>query len=522
MKRNKLKDLILENKKIVVAATAILVLVGGIGVVKFKKATNDDFIVSAEDGTRTVKLEKGDINKSIIVSGKVQSAEVSNVSSVINAKVKTVNVKVGDVVKAGDIICTLDNSDIVKEIENKKKEISATKQGLQNNYNKLLSQLNSLKSLKDGVVQNQDLLVEGARTNYNHSNEDVSNYERTFKEVKNTYDIMISAVSEKQGNYDNAEAKKNKLYEAWLKSGGKTDSNEHKEYISSIENVNNKKNELDQAKGLYDYDNVRNRFNEVKNIYNEKISARASAENQYNEAIANRNALINNNKTEVNTLESSVNEAYDQLVKADNNEELKALEEKLNNTVLKAETNGKITDLKVKVGSMTEGVVATIQDTTKLILSVNIPESDIQKVSSGMKVLISSDSLNKKINGSLIRVSPTANTGEVSGFAADISIENGKEMFIGTAAKAEIIISGKKDIIMAPIDAVKDIDGKASIIVKESNGGFKEVPVTIGEKNDYYVEVSGTSIKEGMEINANANLDSFSNLENPNVQLGGF
>ena len=35
----------------------------------------------------------------------------------IRDRVKSVNVKVGDYVKAGDVICTLDDGDITKEIE---------------------------------------------------------------------------------------------------------------------------------------------------------------------------------------------------------------------------------------------------------------------------------------------------------------------------------------------------------------------------------------------------------------------
>ena len=93
------------------------------------------------------------------------------------------------------------------------------------------------------------------------------------------------------------------------------------------------------------------------------------------------------------SLQASANEAYKQIQKLDNNEELKELQEKLNSTVLKAETSGKITELKVNVGSMTEGAVATIQSTDNLILSINIPEYDIQKVATGMRAIITSDTL---------------------------------------------------------------------------------------------------------------------------------
>ena len=62
-------------------------------------------------------------------------------------------------------------------------------------------------------------------------------------------------------------------------------------------------------------------------------------------------------------------------------------------------------------------------------------------------------------------------------------------------------------MILAPIDAIKNIDSNPSILVKEANGEFKEVSVTIGERNDYYVEVSGDNIKEGIEIIADVSSD---------------
>ena len=214
------------------------------------------------------------------------------------------------------------------------------------------------------------------------------------------------------------------------------------------------------------------------------------------------------------SLQASANEAYKQIQKLDNNEELKELQEKLNSTVLKAETSGKITELKVNVGSMTEGAVATIQSTDNLILSINIPEYDIQKVATGMRAIITSDTLKDKVEGELVRISPVANSGDSgSGFSAEIVIKNGQGMFIGTNAKAEIIISGKKDIILAPIDSVKDIDGNASVLVKGTDGTFKEVSVTIGGRNDYYVEVSGSGIKEGIEIKAIADGEGSANSE---------
>lgn len=512
MKRSDIKKLIIKNKKAIIIVSAILILGSGVVLIKAIK-NNESQILNIENIQGTVKLEKGEINQSIIVNGNVKSGEVSNVSSSIAAKVKTVNVKVGDIVKAGDVICVLDDSDIIKEIESKTKALEEQRKSLQDNYNKLASQLSTLKNTQSQSLSSQNKVIEAAANSLNKANTELSNYEGTFNSIKNTYNIMISGIKDKQTNYDNAENHKKQAYENWVKSGGSIDSQEYKKYIEASENLDRKKEELNKAKELYDYDNISNKYNEALNTYNDKIAARDSAKSKHDEAVANSISAANSNKAEIETLQASITDVKNQINKLNNNDELKELKEKLNNTVLKAETSGKITELKVNVGSMTDGAIATIQSTDNLILQVNIAEYDIQKVNKGMKVRISSDTLTDKVDGELVRISPVASEGDKKGFAAEISIKNSSGLFIGTNAKAEIIISGKSDVILAPIDAIKNIDNNPSIFVKEADGKFKEVPVTIGERNDYYVEISGSDIKEGMEINAYASYDSEYNSE---------
>ena len=66
---------------------------------------------------RTVTLQKGTLEDSISATGTVQSSDVSNVTTDLKYTVKTVDVQVGDSVEAGDVICTLDTSDL--EIANR-------------------------------------------------------------------------------------------------------------------------------------------------------------------------------------------------------------------------------------------------------------------------------------------------------------------------------------------------------------------------------------------------------------------
>lgn len=512
MKKKYIREIILKNKKLMAIISVILILGSGFMFLKYRKAKNIK-IANSQGVQDTVILKKGEINKSIIVNGNVKSGEVSNVSSPITAKVKSIDVSVGDIVKVGDIICTLDSSDIDKEIEKKTKAIEEERITLQENYNKLLSQLDLLKNKQIQNLNSHNTTINKVAKKLNTANDELSRYEATFSSVKNTYNIMLTGINDKQKSYDNALNNKNKYYEAWIKSGGRTDSQEYKKYIEASENLDRKQKELDEAKELYDYDNISNKYNEALTIYNEKIAARDTVKAEHEEAVSNSISSANADKAEIDSLQNNINDVYKQIQKLNDNEELNELKENLNKTVLKAETNGKITELKVNVGSMAEGVIATIQSTDNLILEVNIPEYDIKKVSAGMKTKITSSALEHSVNGELVSISPIASGDDKVGFSATISIEKESGLFIGTNAKAEIIISSKSDVILAPIDAVKDINGNPSILLKEDNGEFKEVQVIIGEKNDYYVEISGEQIKEGMEIKNNIDLDEFnSNL----------
>ena len=162
MKKKELKKVIkkftYKNKKSLCIFMVLAVLAGGVVIVKIR-ADKSKEIISTANYDRTVLIEKGEISNSINVNGKIESAEVSMVSTSLTEKVNSVNVKVGDYVKAGDVICTLDDGDITKEIEKKKAEIAENKKELEANYNKLSNQLTEARNVKIASVSAQDSIV---------------------------------------------------------------------------------------------------------------------------------------------------------------------------------------------------------------------------------------------------------------------------------------------------------------------------------------------------------------------------
>ena len=165
MRKYNIKEIILKNKKVIIGVSLIFLLGSRFILIKSRKVniSKENYMDTIAG---TVVLEKGDLNNSIIVSGSVKSGEVSNVSTSISAKVKSINVNVGDTVNAGDIICTLDDSDILKQIETKTKSIEEERKALQENYNKLNNQLQLLKSTQAEATKKQNSEIEMAKNNF--------------------------------------------------------------------------------------------------------------------------------------------------------------------------------------------------------------------------------------------------------------------------------------------------------------------------------------------------------------------
>lgn len=510
---------IFKNKKRLIALGLVAVIgAGGAGMWASRSRAAAAASSESLDFARTVFLEKGDLNNSVNVSGTVESAEVSSVATTLTAKVTALNVKVGDIVKKGDVICTLASDGIEKEIAEKKKAIAEEKTKLQETYDKSRRAVDDAKAAKQRELTTQDSLVATAKQALSNAEANLAAYADTYKTAKSNYDLMIGAISAAQSAADSAEAAKQAAYDAWVKGGGAASGDLYNAYTAAQATASAKQTELASARTLYSYDTYTSAYTAAVQENDARLAAKNKAQEDLNAANATRTRTMNDIDTNIATLTDAMISALNAVKKGAVGTELEDLNKKLSETILKAETAGKITELKVTLGSNANGTVATIQSTEKLVIAVRIAEYDVSKVKVGMKASIQSDASPDKIMGTLTRISPTAGTGDASGFSADITVDNPEGLFIGTKAKAEIIIDSKPGVLSVPLDAVKTDDaGKTFLRAKQPDGSFQDVPVTTGIKNDYSIEVSGADIKEGLEVLADASWSDLAESVNSNI-----
>ncbi|MCI5773581.1 MAG: HlyD family efflux transporter periplasmic adaptor subunit [Erysipelotrichaceae bacterium] len=482
-------------KKIGIAVIVVVLIISGAMIFTSQKGGNKDN--ENEKYVRTVTLSKGSLDETVSTSGIVASTSLSTITTNLTNPIKTVNVAVGDQVKAGDVIITLDSEDIVNQINKAKATLDENIAKANEAYQNAVAE----KEKRYGEMKNAE----------NEHNAKLSAY----NSAKSNFDIAASTVNSYQNNYNNAKSAMeasgqnlNSAQTAYENKKNEEGGNCTSDACKALENSYNEANkqyeekkaaleaaqkDLDEAKSRTNYDSYLASYNSANEQYQIAKTAFEQAQQVFSTADAN---VIN---------------AQNNIEKSKTSDELNTLNEQLANCTLKAQTDGTITSLNATVGGKPLETLATIQDTQKLKVNITIEEYDMQKVKEGMKCIITSDATTEPMEGRLVQLSPVAtpnnNGGNASTFTGEVEIINPhKDLLIGMNAKVQIVISSLDNVFSVPLDAIEEKeDGTYVIYVQnEQTKEFEPVSVTKGEENDYYAQISGDSLKEGMVVRASA------------------
>lgn len=235
--------------------------------------------------------------------------------------------------------------------------------------------------------------------------------------------------------------------------------------------------------------------------YEEKVR---SAENEVETAEANR--------------KKSLREAQKQVDE---------VQERIDKCTVKAPMSGVVTLVGVQQGdSYSGGTLFQLDDTKEFTVTTSVDEYDISSVQAGQRVVILTEATgDDELEGRITSVAPSTGSASASsgasqgsqnamsvssdsstdGYEVKISIDSSDERLrMGLTAKCSIIIEEVSDVYAVPYDAVhENTSGEAVIsVVEKGDGGLasREVRVTKGMESDYYVEVSGEELSEGMMV----------------------
>lgn len=255
------------------------------------------------------------------------------------------------------------------------------------------------------------------------------------------------------------------------------------------------------------YDQARAEAGQAKSSYDQAQTARQEAQNTYDSSIRDAKAAYQKAKLQSQLVTDN-----------DAKKQISQYEEQLEDYTVRAPMSGVITSLSVKEGqTFGGGTIYEIQDMKHFIVEASVDEYDVVKVKQGMTAYVKTNSMGEELlKGTVTYVAPTAGAGKggeagagssqsgsggSASYQIQITIEGEQEKLRpGMTAKVSIVQEESRAVLAVPYDCVETKEDGTSIIYVDEGGQKKEMTVEKGMETDYFAEIRGKDLKEGMTV----------------------
>ncbi len=180
--------------------------------------------------------------------------------------------------------------------------------------------------------------------------------------------------------------------------------------------------------------------------------------------------------------------------------DLKKLKAKMDQMEVTAPMDGVISYFDLQKGDTTSPGrwIGDIFNTKEMMMSVEVDDIDIINVKQDAPVKITVDAVpGETFEGTVVHVSTRGeDVNGITKFMVEIEIKGGPSLRPGMQAKGYIDAGSAEDVLLAPVEAIFEEDGKPMVEVLGQNDKVKLVPIKLGLMNDRYAEVK-SGLNEG-------------------------
>ena len=411
------------------------------------------------------KAKQTDLINYVNLSGKVSSSDKVSVSGEQSLKVKKLNVKVGDNVKKGDVLCVFDSAELEEQyntlVANSEKAKGAS------DYNHSINQRNLDKAKNEKT----DAL--------NKAKEAISNAEKKRDEAYNKYNDMRAQADQLYSEADDA-------YNEMLSAEDENAAADAKKRWQTLSS---------KAETVYE---AAETFESNLSSYDDAVKAANSA---YDDAVKSADSVIQSAQDVIDAEKYSVTDTSSE-------KQIKTLKEQIEKCTVKAPKDGVITQLNISEGSVPiTSELMTIENTSELVIAGKVNEADILKIEEGMEADVKTSATGDKIIAGKVkrieRIISSESQDALGGYTVEVSIEDKESgLLIGMSANVKIILDKRTDVLAVPFDAVEggENDGYFVFVAVPNGDGKYTVRKRTMEKGfegDYYTEVLKGDIKAG-------------------------
>lgn len=475
----KTKSISARSGKRIWAILSILILAFAGGYAYYAYGYLPSQVSTTESEVQTATVRRGDLVIYANGSGTLVSINQASFGFGASGQVTRVNVQVGDQAKAGDVLAELNNTSVLLNYEQARRNlaeltsptaIASARQKVSLAEDDLATAKAKLEYLiSPAVLRWEERLIEaqaGLRSAQEAAQADPSD-----ENSQNVKDAEL-AVKLAEGNLRTAQAD----YDAYVVdvfTETATDPRTGEETINYYYDEDGKKYTVVYAPTQAQIEAARAAYEVAKASLTEAKYYHVALNGEEIPADATGSAL------------AALRKAQDALQTA---------EEDLKDTQLIAPISGTVMSLEFSAGDMVgNSAVVTIADLSQPYLEVFLDESDWANVAVGYPVEVTFDILSEKVyNGEVVQVDPGLYTsGNTSVVRALVELDNSEAFHLplGTSASVDVIGGRAENAILVPVDALRETSpGEYAVFVVE-NGKPKLRGIEIGIKDLLYAEV---------------------------------
>lgn len=448
------------NKKIISIICIVLVVVVGGGIFyKFKLSKPK----TTQAKVKYTALEKTKIETTISSSGAIKSGQGTNIYSNLEYNVASINVKVGDKVKKGDVLATIDTSELEEQIAEGQQTLDASKAKNAASLAQAQKNYDNAKYLYDNNL-NTDIV--SAQTNLNKAKLTLDNDTKVYEYDK----VMLQNGNMSQHDVDTA---------------GTTVDNDQKAYNQAQVAV-----EAAQVSAEKEIENDKTALDSAQAAANDQTSELALEDKKKKLQDAQVVATVDGTITNVNCT-VGVEAAGALFVIQD-----------LSNLIVDADVDE--TDInQIAVGQKAE--LSTDASGSEVIDgTVTIAEPVSTAASQSTSYSNSSSSSSSSKSSSSSSSSSSDSTSSDVTFKVEIQLSGQSDKVkVGMNSTINIITNEKDDVYSVPYGAVVTQKGQNFVYAAVKQGNqyvVKEIPVTKGLESDTNVAIDGADLTDGMII----------------------
>lgn len=459
------------------------------------------YMFKSPSTSETVTLDQAkyiDLKQTVLATGQVTSSIDLDLSFNSSGIVKSLKVKVGDVVKAGDVLATIDQGSVSAKLTQARGALAAAQARLkkiQENEEVALAQVNL-----DQTKIIQDTLVKNAYVKLLNSTP-----EALPKESNDDYEAPTVSGSYTLGKEGTI------TLDMYPSNGGYSFNASGLVVGSGMANSVTPQPIGDSGLYITFPEDINSDSDWVITIPNKKAANYIANYNAYNEAVNQSKSEIEKRMTELSlkkakSVGSDIDLARADVVSAEG--QLQGAQAEYEDTIIRAPAPGTITNIDVKLGELSEvqKPVITLQDISNLYIEAKINESSIANIKLGQKVSMTFDAFgsSRVFNGNVVHVDPGATTSDgIVNYKIKTSITSlDSAIRSGMNADINIITAEKSHVIVIPKVALVEKNGKiyVNVITDKKRKKYEEREVGVGLTGDGNLIEITNGLSEGEDI----------------------